>query len=265
MLNSNPESKVNHSPGAATLMAGISDVEDAIRWSMQEDLVDETRLCLYGRGSGADLALMTALRSDIFDCVISLGGTFENPDLVAGTAQDNKLENRRLHALLVYGADDSSVQLAVRNFMRKSLAALDVDFETMAVEGERRAFSSRQNEVRVFARISSFLRDHVERRDTWPTLPLTHEQTLAMDELHKAFVDRLDDGVLSPQQWRQWFKAHDKHARNSLFDEQQSLYELYRREMIEMVGGNVDWAYEGYQPIRTRSIGRAAVRQGSDL
>ena len=249
MLNGNPALKIENTPPVAALMARISDVEIAIHWLVEQDLANEDQFCLFGRGTGAELALLTALRSDLFDCAICMGGTFENPDLVADTAQENGRKNRGLHALLIYGTDDSSAQMASQDELRNVLASLDISIETMPVEGERRIFSSRQNEVRAYARVSSFLSDYLVRKDTWSTLPLTYEQAIAMNGLSDAIAERIEKDVYDARNWQRWFRKNDKKVRQSLFEEQLSLFESYQADLIELVDGEVSSVYREHRPM----------------
>jgi len=258
MVNGIPTSKLENPARAATLMSRISDVEDAIHWSVQEDITDENQLCFFGRGTGAEMALLMALRSDIFNCVISLGGTFENLNLVAEIGQGDRAENRRLRALFIYGTDDSSANLASQNNVLGSLTAFDVEVDTMPILGERRVLSSRQNEVRAFARISSFLEDNLVRKDTWPTLPLTYEQALAMDGLHEALIERSAKRILSTRSWRKWFDANDDEARKLLFDEQLSLYESYQAKLIKVLLIGTDQPYRYSNRPRMRPLGQSS-------
>lgn len=264
MLNGNPTSGIQDSSSQAVLKARISDVEEAIDWSVQQGYTDKKRICLFGRGTGAEMALLAALGNTKFDCVISLGGTFEDPDLVAEIAQDKKRRNRRLQALLVYGTDDGSQQLALQDKVRESLTSVNITVDTMPVMGERRIFSSRTNEVRAYAKISYFLGEFLDRRTAWPTLPLIYEQALAMNALHEALVVRLDEGRSDARDLQRWFDANDAGARNTLFEEQLPLYESYREQIIAMSEGKVGQAFARFGPIRRNTGTRAGGRPGSD-
>ena len=264
MLNGNPASNIETTPPAAALMARISDVEDAIHWLVEQDITEEDQLCLFGRGTGAEMALLTALHSDLFDCAISLGGTFENSDLIVEAAQDNGRKNHGLHTLLIYGADDGTAQLASHEKIRESLVSFDIVVDTMPVEGERRVFSMRQNEVRAYARISTFLSENLDQKDNWPTLPLTYEQAIAMNGLHEALVERLGKGVYDTRDWRRWFRANSEEARQSLFEEQVSLYESYQAEIIDAADGGIGDEFVRFLPIRENTGSRAAGRQGGE-
>ncbi len=261
MLNGSPAARSDASPPATSLMARVSDVADAIHGLMQEDFADESQLCLFGRGTGAELALLIALRSDTFDCAISFGGVFGNPDFVVETAQDKMLENRRLHVLLIYGTGDSSSQLASQEKIHTSLASLDIAVDAMPVVGERQLFSSRQNEVRALAKISSFLSDNLVRKNTWPTLPLTYEQALVMNDLHEAIIEHSEEGDFDTRKWRQWFDANDEEARKLLFAEQLSLYESYQKEIIELAERHVGSNFVRHIPIRKKTGHRAEGRR----
>ena len=207
---------------------------------------------------------MTALENKDFDCVISHGGTFENPQLLKQAAEINKRKNRRLQVLFIYGADEDADQLLPQLSVSESLAALDIAVESMPIEGEQRIFSSMQSEVRAFAKISSFLGEHLNRKHAWPTLPLTYEQALAMNALHEALSVKLDEGISNSRGWRKWFDENDQAARNSLFDEQLALYESYQSEIIAMTEGKIGFDYVRFQPIRQNSGTRAAGRPGAE-
>lgn len=250
MLNDDPAPRTENTSASAALMAGMSDVENAIHWLVEQDLANEDQLCLFGRGTGAELALLAVIRSDLFDCAISLGGTFENPDIVVETTQESGRKNRHLHALLIYGTDDSSVQMDSHDQLHNALLSLDISVDTMPVEGERRIFSSRQNEVRAYAKVSSFLGEYLVRKDMWTTLPLTYEQAIAMNGLHEAFAERTEKGVYDSKNWRRWFRANDKEVRQLLFDEQLSLFESHQADLIEMVDGEIGAIYREHRPMR---------------
>jgi hypothetical protein len=229
----------------------ISDVEDAFHWLVEQDIAVDDQICLIGRGSGAELALLTALHSDDFNCAISLGGTFENNDLVAETGRKNGRSNSRLNALLIFGTDDNSAAMASQDDMRSALASLEISEDTMPVEGERRMFASRQNEVRAYARISSFLSDYLEGKSAWPTLPLTNEQAVTMNELQNAMVERTEEGVYSASEWQRWFRNNDDAVRESLFEEQLPLFESYQAKIIEMVDGELGEIWKANRPMNS--------------
>jgi dipeptidyl aminopeptidase/acylaminoacyl peptidase len=229
----------------------IYDVEDAYHWLVEQDLAVEDQVCLIGRGSGAELALLTALHSDDFDCAISLGGTFEHNDLLMETGRNNAGNNSRLNALLIFGTDDNSAAMAAQDELRSTLAALEVSVDTMPVEGERRMFSSRQNEVRAYARISSFLGDYLEGTSAWPTLPLTNEQAVTMNELQNAMVERMEEGEYDGKQWQRWFKKNDDAVRQSLFAEQLPLFESYQAKVFEMADGDIGAIWDAHRPMNS--------------
>jgi hypothetical protein len=227
----------------------ISDVEDAYHGLVEQDFAVEDQFCLIGRGSGAELALLTALHSDDFNCAISLGGTFEHNDLLMATGRENARNNRRLNALLIFGTDDNSAAMASQDEISSTLASLEVSVDTMSVEGERRMFSSRQNEVRAYARISSFLSDYLEETSAWPTLPLTNEQAVTMNELQNAMVERMEEGDYSVRSWQRWFRKNDDAVRQSLFAEQLPLFETYQAKIIEMTEGEIGAIWEAHRPM----------------
>jgi len=230
--------------------SGVSQIESAIDWLVEQDLADAERVCLYGRGTGAELALLTVLQSDVSDCAISLGGTFENSDLVVQAARDSGKNNRRLGTLLIFGTDYEAEHLASQDKIRDSLVSLDIAVDLLPVEGERRVFSLRQNELRALARISSFLYDHLERKDQWSTMPLTYEQAIAMNALHEALAEQIEKGILKEEDWQRWFKANDREVRELLFEEQLPIFETYQAEIIAMVEGEVGMNYRRFSPMR---------------
>ena len=169
--------------------------------------------------------------------------------MVIEAGQKNAASNSRLNALLIFGTDDDSTAVASQEQMRSTLASFDVSVDTMPVEGERRMFTSRQNEVRAYARISSYLIDYHEENSIWPTLPLTNEQAVAMNELQNAMVERMEEGAYSASEWERWFRKNNSAVRGSLFEEQLPLFDSYQAKIIEMVDGEVGEIWKAHRPM----------------
>ena len=163
--------------------------------------------------------------------------------------RENAGNSSGLNALLIFGADDSSADMASQDEVRSSLVALGISVDTMSVEGERGMFSSRQNEVRAYAKISSFLSDYLKVTSVWPTLPLTNEQAVTMNELQNAMVARTEEGSYNVKEWERWFRKNGDAVRQSLFEEQLPIFELYQAKIIEMAEGELGSMYQQHRPM----------------
>ncbi len=212
----------------------ISNMEDAIGWMTENDLIYRNRICLYGRGAAAETALLAALRSDKCDCAISLDGEFETPNLIVEAARLESSNNRDLAILFVYGADSDNDNTDTPENLRISLSALDIEVGGMPLTDVSSTFSDSQKEVRSFAQASSFLKNQIGRRSTWPTLPLTYQQNLVMSDLMEIFITRAQEEFHTSRNWRKWFEENDDAVRQSLTDAQLSIYESYQAEMINL-------------------------------
>ncbi len=210
----------------------VTDVAEALRWMDQNDLLEKNRICLYGRGSAAQTALQAAFESESYDCVISMGGKFDALDPILASASVLNSSKRVVKLLFIDGADEAKPNVESRDRLIGSLQSPNFEIEMMLIANEKMMFSDPNNEIRAFARSSSFLKRNIGHKKKWPTLPLTNEQSLFMNELLEAFSSRAEEGFYNSRQWRRWFGKNDDDLRESLSDEQLVLYEAYQVELI---------------------------------
>ena len=211
-----------------------SDIAEAISWLIEENLSDAERICLYGRGTGAETALLLVLRDDTYHCAISMGGTFSSVNLPRGEAPVDRVEDTEIQILFIYGEDEEPDAAAIREDLQRSLGMSNIETVLMSVANEKSLFNDRQNEVWAFAKISSFLKGSIGFKKKWPTLPLTFAQSILMNELLEAFVARTESGFYEGRNWRRWFNANDRGLRRSMSDEQLLIHKAYLTELIAM-------------------------------
>jgi len=205
-----------------------ADVEASIDWLDDNGLTDPERICFYGRGTGAETALVIALGNDQFNCVISMGGNFVSTDML----EARHSESRDIQVLFIFGEDEDAGNKENRERLVNGLRSQNVAVEVLGIADEKATFSSRTNEARAFAKSSVFLKRHIGDEKNWPTLPLTYQQSLAMNDLLEAFFIEAEENFHNARQWRRWFGENSKVLREFLTVEQLLLYEAYQAELI---------------------------------
>jgi predicted esterase len=212
----------------------VENIEAAIRWSIDSEWTDVERICLYGRGAGARMALRLVFHSDDYHCVISMGGDFSAAASMDTADVSNQPAMPDLRVLLIYGVDEHQSRAAGREFMQQRLRGREAEVYELSVAGEKSPFTVRQNEIDAFTRLAIFLQRAIGNEEDWPTLPLTRDQSIAMNELLEAFAARIETGFFNLRNWRRWFNSKDKALQELLSDEQIVLYEKFRDELIAM-------------------------------
>jgi dipeptidyl aminopeptidase/acylaminoacyl peptidase len=195
--------------GAAFIDAGRSgwdstvfnDVIDASQWASQQPGVDHSRICIYGAGMGAYIALASAEREpNLYRCVIGLGGVY---DLKAYQSQSGALGGKfyahsfvqelsgaapeRLHrasplfnldelqaaVLLVHAKDDLAVPVSQSQSLRDALAQRHDAFDWLEFEGEGHRLAKTENQLAFDQKLLDFLEANLRKTqvDVGPVKP----------------------------------------------------------------------------------------------
>ena len=178
--------------GLSVLMIDPSDtrgeaaqnVEDAIRWSIDNGFSDDDRVCLLGRGEGAEVALQVAVRNEDYECAVIFGGYFGSADQFTNASDNVDLDD--LSVLFISGdrqQEEVNADQAVQDFLR----AHETSVEIFIVEGEGRVFSRQTSEVRALARMTGFLIDQFGASRRNAPLPMTYDQAAVVSDIFSEF------------------------------------------------------------------------------
>jgi hypothetical protein len=241
--------RVNHrgSPGYGTAHATASlktmsqDVEDAILWAVKDEMAMQGRICLLGRGEGAEIAILTALASNALNCVISHGGQY------SGMGFGDRANASDLQVLLIYGADDPDYRQRQEQLGRM-LADLNITHQSLVLDNEVQRIGKQRNEVQALARVSSFLNAQIGTARITPALPLILEQSTMLDGLVIKAMERSADRSKSQEvrrvierssvaakaappkfdlRARQWLRGQDANVRKHLSEDQWRIYDSF--------------------------------------
>lgn len=219
--------------GYNVLMSNHSDISSpadpvevgaAIEWARDNGFIDDDRICLMGRGSGANLALRAVAQYDNLTCLIGMSGDFEAADSLADgvvTAADDENE---IQILLIFGADDDQ-HVESNDNLSASLTRPGISVKTLKVPDESTVFSSSASEARAFAEVEIFLRRTIGYNRSQPALPLNYHQAVSLSQLLSQFQSVDSSGRAT--RTRAWFRARDKDFRGLLSDEQVQIFDRY--------------------------------------
>ncbi|MCZ6718785.1 MAG: hypothetical protein O6944_06515 [Gammaproteobacteria bacterium] len=231
--------------------AAIANINTAIAWGVENDLVNSRRICILGRGYGAELALRTAVSNRSIDCAIAVDGRFEMAiPLVDSVPADGKT-NRRFDALFVYDAGQDDRHLINEEAIHRELRSFGIEIETMVIEGEKNLISNQLHQVRALAQISTFLKNNILGRHASTALPLTYEQGVVWSDIVTGFQERLDySDAKGMRNLLAWIEQQDAVMRASLSDEQWPLYMSVKENLIDSVTLDSDDFFRSNESIR---------------
>lgn len=202
------------------------DVENAIQWAIRNKYATDDKICVIGRGSGAEIALRVALRNRSYKCAISIGGDFTSPDTLAKPGVSSKEKKPGLNVLLIYGQDDDQEYLDTQSALRSALDTLRIDNESMLIAGDNRALTEQKNEIGALARIVFFLNEHIGPRSPQPSLPMTANQAKIVDDVLGEYRTRLNfNKVGAAARAKRWLIRQNEKMQKIFSNQQWLAYE----------------------------------------
>jgi dipeptidyl aminopeptidase/acylaminoacyl peptidase len=163
------------------------DLDDGVKWLVQQGKVDPKRVCIMGSSYGGYAALWAAARNpDIYRCAISFAGI---SDLAAMLRYDRRsFSATRYHAawrekvqgdkafdldtvsplyavdrisiplLIAHGSDDENVPLSQSKKLHEALKKANKPHSYIVYEGEGHGFDKPENATTFLERVDEFLR-----------------------------------------------------------------------------------------------------------
>lgn len=163
-----------------------TDIEDATRWLISKDYVDNSKICILGQQYGGYASLLAAVKStDLYTCSISVGGVTDLDALVksrrktdhkrtikkwAGTEYGgveerspiNGAEKIQAAVLLIHPEDDRRVDVEQSRNMESALKKAKKDVQYIEIEGGSYNLTSQTERDIVFNAIDDFLAEHLK-------------------------------------------------------------------------------------------------------
>jgi dipeptidyl aminopeptidase/acylaminoacyl peptidase len=169
--------------------AMVDDMNDAVRWAIEQGIADPRRICTYGGSYGGFAALQTVVRDpELYRCAIGYVGVYSLPlmfrdgDIPRSDFGRNylrrvlpeeraeqerqsplfNLDRIRIPVMLVHGALDQRVPMSQFNQLRRALQRAGRPPEVEVVERrEGHGFQKFENNVRLYREIERFLDRHI--------------------------------------------------------------------------------------------------------
>ena len=130
---------------------------------------------------------------------------------------------------MISGADESADYVNELTGMQELLRSNRVRSNLQLYPGEKRAFSTRDSEIRALAATSWLVLDRIGHRTTFAILPMTLIQSEEMSEIFKGFSAQLSEFPLGDAIG--WLNRRDGQIEALLSDEQWMLYEKMLEQM----------------------------------
>ena len=171
----------------------LEDVEDGMRWLLDDGLADPDHLCIAGWSFGGYAALMGAVRNgDDYKCAISIAGVTDINDLVNDAKKyvggknmvknsilsgfDGRKDMRKLSPIdqgdeikipvfMAHGTIDHRVHIDQFTRMVKKIKKSSVPYVAKRYENEDHFMSIEKNRVDMFKSLDKFLDDTVGRNE----------------------------------------------------------------------------------------------------
>lgn len=252
VLNHHPYSEDGQGKAEDRIEFAAGDIDHAIDWFRQNDITADEKVCLFGRGSGADVAMRAAIGNSSVNCVISISGIFENQRLLQELGEPQEHRLNKLDILLVYGQLAEADYLRTQNQISDLMEDLGAQVHVFELEGERQQIVNQTSEAQALARIGTFLRDEIGDKRSKSAVPLTFEQAVSVEEVLVEFFDMIESGhgLLSDRigNAKVWLRSQDGRIRKELSDEQWRTYEVFVRNDLG--------AREKHRPFYNRSTRR---------
>lgn len=170
-------------------LAMQDDIEDGVRWAIDQGIADPKRVAIYGASYGGYAAMMGLAKTpELYRCGINYVGVTDLPLLLTATWSDTSRgeyqeyyapyvigdvakDEKRLHdtspvnlasrikvpVLLAYGASDVRVVLDHGTRMKAALDRAGAKYEWMVMEGEGHGFRDIENQKAFYGAVEKFL------------------------------------------------------------------------------------------------------------
>ena len=172
------------------------DIADGVRWAVDQQLADPSRVCIYGASFGGYAALMNSIRyPDAYQCAIGHVGVydlqmmFKEGDIAArragrtylervlGTDEAALVENSparqvdriTVPVLLAQGRIDRRVPMEQFDALATAFRKSGRPAETLVVPGEGHGFYKPENQAKLLETMADFLDRHIGGRSAGPT------------------------------------------------------------------------------------------------
>lgn len=165
------------------------DLTDAIKWAVDEGIVDPERVCIYGASYGGYAAMMGVVKDpDLYKCAIAYVGVYdiaiqtEESDTAdseygrrflvdAWNAYDENfvrerspiyhLDKLKAAVMLVHGKDDPRVPIEQYDALAEALDDINYPYESIVKAFEGHGFRNEQNNYELYSKIEKFLEKHI--------------------------------------------------------------------------------------------------------
>jgi dipeptidyl aminopeptidase/acylaminoacyl peptidase len=161
------------------------DLEDAVKYLVDEKIADPARICIVGASYGGYAALMGAAKTpDLFKCSVSFAGLsdlvkmrnnyrfFTNKNTARKQFGEDKqqlketspvrlVEQIKAPVLLIHGKDDTVVPVAQSRDMANALKAKNKDYQYIELENGTHNLDYLPDRQQTFEAIDKFLKKHL--------------------------------------------------------------------------------------------------------
>lgn len=163
------------------------DIEDGIRWAIDQGIADEDRLCVYGASFGGYSVLAQLTRNDLFKCGFAFVGVYdmdlmmESGDIqrrdegvaylerVLGTDPKARHDQSPIHfvdqidaALYVaHGQEDDRAHASHYYTLLEALDEAGIPHQTMLKHHEGHGFYDMENRVELYSEMLEFFEEHI--------------------------------------------------------------------------------------------------------
>jgi len=162
------------------------DLADAVRWTVEQGLVDGERVCIFGASYGGYAAMMNAARyPELYRCAAGFAGVYDLPlmyqdgnirqtmfgraylDRVLGrenlsaASPVNLADRIKVPVMLVHGGQDTQVPPAHAERMRKALRDAGNDPQWLFERTEGHGFYSAESQLKLYTQLVAFLDRHI--------------------------------------------------------------------------------------------------------
>ncbi|MDH3401850.1 MAG: S9 family peptidase [Chromatiales bacterium] len=165
------------------------DIIDGTRHLIDQGIVDEKRICIYGGSFGGYSALQSPiLEPDLFACAVGFVGVYDLemlytkgdiPTQEAGVAILEKYVGRdeeelrafspiyhvdklKTALLIVHGEEDPRAPIEHAYALRDALDEIDYPYEWMVMDKEGHGFYNEKNREKMFRKLFAFIEKHIQ-------------------------------------------------------------------------------------------------------
>jgi dipeptidyl aminopeptidase/acylaminoacyl peptidase len=165
-----------------------NDITDGVKWTVQNKLADESRICIYGASFGGYSALMQPiLNPGMYKCAIGYVGVYDLPvnrkDWNRNASKRSIRINERVHGdddkvlaewspalragdvkipvFLSHGSDDHTAGFNQYKEMEAALRSVGNPAQTFVAAGEGHGFIKPENKAELYRRMEAFLNKNI--------------------------------------------------------------------------------------------------------